>query len=75
MAEAIADRLAEAFAEVLHGITRRELWAYAPEESLSAEDMLRVKYQGACQARGQTGHAIKLLISTAPRVKSCGSWP
>lgn len=46
MAEAIADRLAEAFAEVLHGITRRELWAYAPDESLSPDDMLRVKYQG-----------------------------
>ena len=47
MAEAIADRLAEAFAEVLHGITRKELWAYAPDEDLSAQDMLRVKYQGA----------------------------
>lgn len=46
MAEALADRLAEAFAEVLHRITRRELWGYAADEQLSADDLLKVKYQG-----------------------------
>ncbi len=46
MIEAIADRLAEAFAEKLHEIVRKEVWAYAPEENLSADDLLKVKYQG-----------------------------
>ena len=47
MVEAIADRLAEAFAEKLHELVRREVWGYAPEEALSPEDMLKVRYQGA----------------------------
>lgn len=46
MAEALADRLAEAFAEVLHKITRRELWGYAADENLTSDDMLKVRYQG-----------------------------
>lgn len=46
MIEAIADRLAEAFAEKLHEIVRKEVWAYAPDENLSADDLLKVKYQG-----------------------------
>ncbi len=45
MAEALADRLAEALAEKLHELVRRELWGYAPDESLSVDDMLKVKYQ------------------------------
>lgn len=46
MVEAIADRLAEAFAEKLHEIVRKEVWAYKPDENLSADDLLKVKYQG-----------------------------
>ena len=46
MVEAIADRLAEAFAEKLHEIVRKEVWAYAPDENMSADDLLKVKYQG-----------------------------
>ena len=46
MVEAIADRLAEAFAEKLHEIVRKEVWAYAPNENMSADDLLKVKYQG-----------------------------
>lgn len=38
-------RLAEAFAEKLHELVRKELWGYAPEENLSGEDLLKVKYQ------------------------------
>jgi 5-methyltetrahydrofolate--homocysteine methyltransferase len=45
MAEALADRLAEAYAEKLHEMVRRELWGYAPDEDLSVDDMLKVKYQ------------------------------
>lgn len=51
MAEALADRLAEAFAEKLHELTRQELWGYAPDENLTVDDMLKVKYQ---VRRGQT---------------------
>ena len=46
MVEAIADRLAEAFAEKLHEIVRKELWAYAPDENLSGDELLKVRYQG-----------------------------
>ena len=45
MAEALADRLAEAFAEKLHELVRKEVWGYAPDENLSVDDMLKVKYQ------------------------------
>ncbi len=46
MVEALADRLAEAFAEKLHQIVRKDLWGYAPDEDFSTEDLLKVKYQG-----------------------------
>lgn len=52
MAEAIADRLAEAFAEVLHLHVRKDLWGYAPDENLSPDDLLKVKYQGIRPAPG-----------------------
>ncbi len=45
MAEALADRLAEALAEKLHELVRRRLWGYAPDEAISVDDMLKVKYQ------------------------------
>ena len=48
----IADRLAEAFAECLHEKTRKELWGYAPNENLSREDLLKVKYAGIRPAPG-----------------------
>lgn len=50
MAKALADRLAEAFAESLHERVRRSLWGYAPDEALTAADLLRVKYQGTVYA-------------------------
>ena len=40
MVKALADRLAEAFAELMHERTRREFWGYAKEENLSPEDRL-----------------------------------
>ena len=52
MMEAIADRLAEAFAEVLHLKMRTELWGYAADEKLSPDDMLKTKYQGIRPAPG-----------------------
>jgi len=50
--ESLADRLAEAFAELIHQRMRKQLWAFSPDESLSLEDMLRVKYQGIRPAPG-----------------------
>ena len=52
MMEAIADRLAEAFAELLHYKMRTELWGYAPDEKMDVDDMLKVKYQGIRPAPG-----------------------
>ena len=52
MLQAIADRLAEAFAEVLHKRTRREFWGYARDESLSNEELIRETYRGIRPAPG-----------------------
>ena len=48
----LADRLAEAFAEYMHKIVRRELWAYASDEELDVEEMISIKYQGIRPAPG-----------------------
>jgi 5-methyltetrahydrofolate--homocysteine methyltransferase len=50
--KALADRLAEAFAEHLHLRVRREFWGYAGEESLTTEDLIRERYQGIRPAPG-----------------------
>jgi len=52
MAKVLADRLAEAFAECLHERVRKELWGYAPDENLSPEDLLHIRYQGIRPAPG-----------------------
>ena len=52
MLEAVADRLAEAFAELLHEKVRQEYWGYAPDEKLSWDDILKVRYQGIRPAMG-----------------------
>ncbi len=52
MAKALADRLAEAFAEKLHEIVRKEIWAYEPEESLTNDELIKEKYQGIRPAPG-----------------------
>jgi 5-methyltetrahydrofolate--homocysteine methyltransferase len=52
MLEALADRLSEAFAELLHLRVRKEFWGYAPNENLSHDDLLKVKYQGIRPALG-----------------------
>ncbi|MEI8011667.1 MAG: methionine synthase [Candidatus Omnitrophota bacterium] len=48
----LADRLAEAFTEVLHEKVRRELWGYAPHEKLSLDDILAARYRGIRPAPG-----------------------
>ncbi|UXD87579.1 methionine synthase [Thalassolituus hydrocarboniclasticus] len=50
--KALADRLAEAFAERLHEIVRKELWGYASDEQLSNEELIKEQYKGIRPAPG-----------------------
>ncbi len=52
MVKAIADRLAEAFAERLHQRVRKEFWGYAADENLSDDEMIKEKYVGIRPAPG-----------------------
>jgi 5-methyltetrahydrofolate--homocysteine methyltransferase len=52
MVQALADRFVEAFAEAIHRDIRTELWGYSQNESLSHEDLLKIKYQGIRPAPG-----------------------
>lgn len=52
MIKAIADRLAEAFAEYLHEKVRKEYWGYAADENLSNDELIRENYQGIRPAPG-----------------------
>jgi len=62
MLKALADRLAEAYAECLHHRVRTDLWGYAPQEDLSIEDLIAEKYQGIRPAPGYPAcpdHSVK----------------
>ena len=62
MLKALADRLAEAFAECLHERVRRDLWGYAPQEALGIKDLVAEKYQGIRPAPGYPAcpdHSVK----------------
>jgi len=52
MLAALADRLAEAFAERMHERVRTEFWKYTTEESLTSEELIKEKYQGIRPAPG-----------------------
>jgi len=52
MAKALADRLAEAFAEELHERVRIDMWGYCGDESMGAEDLHKIKYEGIRPAPG-----------------------
>ncbi|MET3653979.1 methionine synthase [Dyella japonica] len=70
--KALADRLAEAFAERLHERVRREFWGYMPQESLDNESLIDEKYSGirpapgypACPDHTEKGMLFKLLDAT-----------
>ncbi|MFQ5626232.1 MAG: vitamin B12 dependent-methionine synthase activation domain-containing protein, partial [Methyloligellaceae bacterium] len=65
MFKALADRLAEAFAEMLHEKVRKELWGYASDESLSNEQLIAEEYQGIRPAPGypaQPDHTEKRTL-------------
>ena len=69
MVKALADRLAEAFAEHLHERVRREYWGYAADEALDNEALIKEKYRGirpapgypACPDHTEKGTLFKLL--------------
>ena len=52
MLQALCDRFAEAFAELLHEKTRKEFWGYAKEEGLSSEQLIKEEYMGIRPAPG-----------------------
>jgi 5-methyltetrahydrofolate--homocysteine methyltransferase len=52
LVKALADRIAEAFAERMHQRVRKEFWAYAPDEDISNEDLIREEYRGIRPAPG-----------------------
>ncbi|MGN6803345.1 MAG: vitamin B12 dependent-methionine synthase activation domain-containing protein, partial [Ginsengibacter sp.] len=70
--QALADRLAEAFAELLHERTRKEFWGYASDENLSAQELVEEKYLGirpapgypACPDHTEKRKLFKLLNAT-----------
>ncbi|MCS7210761.1 MAG: methionine synthase [Chloroherpetonaceae bacterium] len=65
MAKALADRLAEAFAEMLHKKVRTEYWGYAPNEQTTNDDLIEEKYQGIRPAPGYPAcpdHTEKRLL-------------
>lgn len=65
LCKALADRLAEAFAERMHARVRREFWAYAPDESLTNDELILEKYQGIRPAPGypaQPDHTEKATL-------------
>jgi 5-methyltetrahydrofolate--homocysteine methyltransferase len=62
MLKAMADRLAEAFAECLHLRVRTDLWGYAPQEALTPEELVAEKYRGIRPAPGYPAcpdHSVK----------------
>jgi 5-methyltetrahydrofolate--homocysteine methyltransferase len=75
MLKALADRLAEAFAEWLHRKVRRELWGYSRDESLDATALIREEYLGIRPAPGYPAcpdHAVKAPLFDLLRAGDIG---
>ena len=87
MAKALADRLAEAFAEYLHLHVRRDLWGYAPAEGLDTDALIKERYQGirpapgypACPDHTEKGLLFELMQVTEQTgislTESYAMWP
>lgn len=87
MVQAVADRLAEAFAECMHQMVRKQIWGYAADEDLSNDDLIREKYQGirpapgyaACPEHTEKGPIWQLLDAEANTgmvlTESYAMWP
>ena len=72
MVKALADRLAEAFAERLHERVRNEFWGYVQDEKLDNEDLIKEKYQGIRPAPGYPScpdHTEKFVLWDLLKVK------
>lgn len=73
MTKALADRLAEAFAEKMHELVRKEYWGYAKDENLDNEALIREEYAGirpapgypACPEHTEKGTLFELLDAEA----------
>jgi 5-methyltetrahydrofolate--homocysteine methyltransferase len=75
MLKALADRLAEAFAELLHKKVRTDLWGYAPAEALSGADLIAEQYQGIRPAPGYPAcpdHSAKKDLFTLLQCEEIG---
>ncbi len=75
MLKALADRLAEAFAERLHQRVRTDLWGYAPDEGLSNDELIAEKYRGIRPAPGYPAcpdHTIKRAMFDALQAREIG---
>ena len=87
LVKSLADRLAEAFAEAMHQKVRRQLWGYAPDETLSNEALIAEEYAGIRPAPGypaQPDHTEKRtlfrLLDAENEIgvkltESCAMWP
>ena len=87
MVKALADRLAEAFAERLHERVRREFWGYAADENLANEELVREEYKGirpapgypACPDHTEKAALFNLVEATAKTgvklTESFAMWP
>jgi 5-methyltetrahydrofolate--homocysteine methyltransferase len=85
--KALADRLAEAFAEYMHAIVRKEKWGYAPDESLDNVELIQEKYRGirpapgypACPDHTEKPGLFKLLnateVSGVSLTETLAMWP
>ena len=65
LTKALADRLAEAFTELLHEKVRKNIWGYAPEENFSNEELIKERYDGIRPAAGypaQPDHTEKRIL-------------
>ena len=75
MLKALADRLAEAFAERLHQRVRTEFWGYAADEALSNEDLIAEKYRGIRPAPGYPAcpdHRVKRAMFEVLKASEIG---
>ncbi|HYA66515.1 MAG TPA: vitamin B12 dependent-methionine synthase activation domain-containing protein, partial [Burkholderiaceae bacterium] len=73
--KALADRLAEATAEMLHERVRRDLWGYAPEEHLTPDQLLKEAYRGIRPAPGYPAcpeHGVKRDLFAALQADRIG---
>ncbi len=72
--QALCDRLAEAFAERMHELVRKEYWGFAPAEQMPVEDLIGEKYRGIRPAPGypaQPDHTEKRQLFTLLDAEAC----